>query len=141
MQIIIAAHGFLAKELLTSVEMICGKQINVHAVEFLSGENTDILQQKYSEYIKNISNKEILFLVDLFGGTPYNAASAIAIKNSRVEVLTGVSLPMLLEILMLNQNEKITIEDIVKSVNKNKNNYIRSARQVLREIPNDEEEL
>lgn len=139
MQIIIAAHGFLAKELLNSVEMICGKQEKVQAVEFITGENDVILKQKYSEYINNKSKEEILFVVDLFGGTPYNAASAIAMADDRVDVLTGASLPMLLEILMFNKNEKSTMQDVMDSVNANKDGYIRSYRQLIKEI--NEEEL
>ena len=38
-------------------------------------------------------------MVDLFGGSPFNAASIIAMKNDNVEIVTGVNLPMILETL------------------------------------------
>ena len=38
-------------------------------------------------------------MVDLFGGSPFNAASIIAMKNSNMEIVTGVNLPMILEVL------------------------------------------
>lgn len=45
------------------------------------------------------STDGVLFMVDLFGGSPFNAASIIAMKHENMEIVTGVNLPMILEVL------------------------------------------
>lgn len=138
MYIIVAAHGNLAAELVNSAEMIFGKQENIDTIEFVPGENTENLKKKYNECLENIKkSKEVLIIVDLFGGSPYNAAFEIVMTNENMDILTGASLPMLLEILELRENSNI--EDIIKNVNDNKDQYIRSCKQSLKVI--DEEEL
>lgn len=140
MQIIIAAHGFLARELLNSAELICGKQQDAQALTFTPGENTDTLTDKYSEYTNNFSPQDsILILVDLFGGTPYNAAAAIAANDARVEVLTGASLPLLLELLMLRNDESMTADRLVRTIRENQSSYVQSFR--LLEKIDEEDEL
>ncbi len=54
---------------------------------------------KYKDIINNLDNdSKILFLVDLFGGTLFNAASILAFDNYNIDVVAGVNLPMLLEV-------------------------------------------
>ncbi|MEI2421379.1 hypothetical protein V6O07_13985, partial [Arthrospira platensis SPKY2] len=54
-----------------------------------------------------------LFMVDLFGGSPYNVASMMALKNDNMEVVAGVNLPMVLEIFgsmkFLNLKELVSV--------------------------------
>lgn len=125
--IIISAHGNFAKELLNSAEMIMGKQENVVTVSFKPGENTENLKEKYNNSLSNFnSSNEVLILVDLFGGSPYNAAFEIAMKNKKVNILTGVNLPMLLDILLSVGNSNYNIRDIINIVKSNQKQYIRS---------------
>ena len=42
----------------------------------------------------------VLFLVDTWGGSPFNAASRIAVDKENYEVITGVNIPMLVETFM-----------------------------------------
>lgn len=97
--IIIGTHGMFSEELLKSSEMIFGTQENVGSITFKTGEGIDNLAYRYNELIKELDCKDgVLFMVDLFGGSPFNAASIIAIKNDNMEIVTGVNLPMLLEV-------------------------------------------
>jgi len=99
--IIIATHGKFSEELLKSSEMICGKQENTEYVTFIPGEGADDLVKKYENAIEKLDVKEgLLFMVDLFGGSPFNAASRIAITNDNIDIVTGVNLPMLLEVFV-----------------------------------------
>lgn len=137
--IIIAAHGRLAEELLNSAEMIFGKQENVETILFAPGENTENLKKKYREKLENFKeSKEVLIIVDLFGGSPYNAAFEIAITNENIDVLTGASLPIILEILSIRDNEDIKITDIINSINDSSNSYIRSCKQLQKAISEEE---
>ncbi|WP_040977800.1 PTS sugar transporter subunit IIA [Oceanobacillus jeddahense] len=114
--IIVAAHGNLAASLMESGEMISGEAKNVYSVEFRPGENTDTLIEKYNIIIngEGLTDSKILFLVDLFGGSPYNAASMLAMKNENIDIITGVNLPIYLETKM-NQNSK-ELEEVVSYI-------------------------
>lgn len=96
--IIVATHGKFSKEIIGSAEMIFGPQENVAYVTFEPGESADGLVDKYKDKMKDLDYTDgLLFFVDLFGGSPYNAASRIALNEENIDIVTGVSLPMLLE--------------------------------------------
>ncbi|MFI4853324.1 MAG: PTS mannose transporter subunit IIAB [Candidatus Makana argininalis] len=110
--LIISTHGLSAKYMLNTVEMILGKQKNVECVDFVSGEGSDDLFKKYNLCISNLSiNHGLIFLVDIWGGSPFNTASRIAINNINIEVISGVNIPMLIEIFM-SRNEIISLKKI-----------------------------
>ena len=96
--IIVGTHGLFAEELVRSCEMICGEQKNVRAVTLVPGEGPDDVVKKYEEAIKELDcSGGVLFLNDLFGGSPYNAACRLVIGNENYGIVTGVNLPMLIE--------------------------------------------
>lgn len=96
--IIVGTHGIFAQELLKSCEMICGEQKNVRAVTLVPGEGPDDVVKKYEAAIAELDcDGGVLFLNDLFGGSPYNAACRLVIGNENYGIVTGVSLPMLIE--------------------------------------------
>ena len=98
--VIIGTHGMFSEEILKSAEMIFGTQENVGTVTFNPGEGVDNLVEKYNNLINELDCTDgVLFMVDLFGGSPFNAASIIAMKNDNVEIVAGVNLPMILETL------------------------------------------
>ncbi|MBQ1867173.1 MULTISPECIES: PTS sugar transporter subunit IIA [Selenomonas] len=96
--IIVGTHGIFAQELLKSCEMICGEQKNVRAVTLIPGEGPDDVVKKYEAAIAELDcDGGVLFLNDLFGGSPYNAACRLVIGNENYGIVTGVNLPMLIE--------------------------------------------
>jgi len=98
--VIIGTHGMFSEEILKSAEMIFGTQENVGTVTFKPGEGVDNLVEKYNKLINELDCTDgVLFMVDLFGGSPFNAASIIAMKHDNIEIVAGVNLPMILETL------------------------------------------
>ena len=96
--IVVGTHGIFAQELLKSCEMICGEQKNVRAVTLIPGEGPDDVVRKYEAAIAELDCDDgVLFLNDLFGGSPYNAACRLVIGNENYGIVTGVNLPMLIE--------------------------------------------
>lgn len=96
--IVVGTHGIFAQELLKSCEMICGEQKNVRAVTLIPGEGPDDVVKKYEAAIAELDcDGGVLFLNDLFGGSPYNAACRLVIGNENYGIVTGVNLPMLIE--------------------------------------------
>lgn len=99
--VVITTHGHAAKELLATAEMIIGKQDNVRCVNFVPGENGEVLTGKIRAAADDLDvSQGLLLLVDLWGGTPFNAASGIVESNDKAEVITGVNVPMLIALLM-----------------------------------------
>jgi PTS system mannose-specific IIA component len=98
--IIIVTHGKLSQALLATAEMIMGSQQSIGAIAFETGQDVLDLQEKICQKLKEIAKDgEALILVDLLGGSPYNAAAMLAMTMPKVKVVTGVNLPMLLGIL------------------------------------------
>lgn len=97
--IILASHGNFAEGILQSGSMIFGKQENVKACTLQSGEGPDDICAKMKEAIASFENqKEVLFMVDLWGGTPFNQANALIDGHEeKWAILTGLNLPMLIE--------------------------------------------
>ncbi|MBU8786949.1 MULTISPECIES: mannose/fructose/sorbose PTS transporter subunit IIA [Bacillus] len=100
--VIISGHGDFPIALKESSNMIFGEEDHLTAVPFLKGEGIQTLQKKYQQTLKRIPKEhEVLFLVDIFGGTPYNAAAPYIVKDQRMDMAAGVNLPILLEVLSL----------------------------------------
>ena len=99
--IIVATHGKFSEEIVNSAAMVYGEDENCHVVTFLPGEGGEHLVEKYNAIIATLpENEPVLFLVDLFGGSPYNAAARVASeRGDNTDIVTGISLPMLLEVL------------------------------------------
>lgn len=114
-QIVVACHGRFAEELVQSAAMVFGEAEGVHAVAFMPGEGPEDLVRKYEAIAGSAGHGEdVLYLVDLFGGSPYNAASRVVAARERDDVLSGVSLPMLLEILD-SRDEDSTVAGLVQA--------------------------
>ncbi|TCS76159.1 PTS sugar transporter subunit IIA [Pectinatus cerevisiiphilus] len=128
MKIILASHGQLAKELINSAEMICGKQEEVSIIEFIPGEDLCKLKQKFSECMDD--SAESLIITDVFGGTPYNVAAGIALQNEHCLTIAGASLPMLLDVFMLRCEENISIQELANRILSNSTQYVRSCQEL-----------
>ncbi|PZL97859.1 PTS mannose transporter subunit IIAB [Pantoea graminicola] len=99
--IVIGTHGWAAEQLLKTAEMLLGDQENVGWIDFVPGENADTLIEKYQARLAELDTGQgVLFLVDTWGGSPFNAASRIVVDRPQYEVVAGVNIPMLVETLM-----------------------------------------
>lgn len=104
--IIIGTHGSAAEQLLKTAEMLLGEQDNVAFIDFVPGENAETLIEKYQEKIRGLDTSGgLLFLVDTWGGSPFNAASRVAVDQPNYEVVTGVNIPMLVETFMARDDD------------------------------------
>lgn len=99
--IIIGTHGVAAEQLLKTTEMLIGEQENVAYIDFVPGENADTLVEKYTAKLEGLETSAgVIFLVDTWGGSPFNAASRIVTDKENYEVIAGVNIPMLVETFM-----------------------------------------
>lgn len=97
--IILATHGKFAEGILQSGSMIFGEQENVKAITLMPSEGPDDVKAKINEAISSFDNQdEVLFLVDLWGGTPFNQANSLFEEHKdKWAVVAGLNLPMLIE--------------------------------------------
>ncbi|WP_164512088.1 PTS sugar transporter subunit IIA [Lacticaseibacillus daqingensis] len=104
MNFIIATHGAFASGLLSATEVILGHQERVRAIDMYVDEEP--LDQKINRAIQEFQDKDadLVILTDMFGGS-VNQKLMKLIDMSKVKVLTGINLPMLLEILTVNNDE------------------------------------
>ena len=139
MKLIVSAHGMLAKEVVNSAGMVFGAIDDLDIVTFVPGENAETLKARYKELIDGYKeDEEILFLVDLFGGSPYNAASETVIGQDRMDVITGLSLPMLIDVVGIR-----TMEEDIKAgevYDKLSGDYVKSCKKLLGNTNEDEME-
>lgn len=110
-KIILTAHGALAPEMKKSAEMIFGSLDKMSSVPFLVAEGLDSLTSKIKAEVDK-TDEDCLIVCDLFAGTPFNASCTIAMQsNKTVEVLAGMSLPMVLE--LVSMVETLSVEELV----------------------------
>lgn len=104
--IVIGTHGWAAEQLLKTAEMLLGEQENVGWIDFVPGENAETLIEKYTAQLEKLdTSKGVLFLVDTWGGSPFNAASRIVVDKEHYEVIAGVNIPMLVETFMARDDD------------------------------------
>ncbi|CUU49147.1 PTS system mannose-specific EIIAB component [Clostridium beijerinckii] len=137
--IIVGTHGDLSKELVKSAEMIYGEQKNIGCVTFKPGEGIENLLDKYNKLIQELNCTEgILVMVDLFGGSPFNAASMIALEKEDMEVITGVNMPMLLEVFASRDISSSLSELLEIAKNGGKNAIKQLEKQAGRNLDDDD---
>ncbi|MFS1537944.1 MAG: PTS mannose transporter subunit IIAB [Candidatus Phlomobacter fragariae] len=115
--IIISTHGVAAKQLLMTAEMLIGEQQNVAYIDFVPGENADTLIEKYNQKINELDvSQGVLFLIDMWGGSPFNAASRIIESKDKdiYDIVTGVNVPMLVATL-LSRDDGPTFNELVST--------------------------
>ncbi|WP_373777523.1 PTS mannose transporter subunit IIAB [Glaesserella sp.] len=100
--IIIATHGVAAEQLLKTTEMLIGEQSDVAYIDFVPGENAETIMGKYQAKLANelAHCDQVLFLVDTWGGSPFNAANRVSDGKDNMDIVTGVNVPMLVETFM-----------------------------------------
>ncbi len=88
---LLVAHAGLARELLTSAEMIVGKIELAEAIGIGPDAKVDGIREAIVEAIKTVGADGVIIMTDMFGGTPSNMGLSF-LEENRVEVLTGVNL-------------------------------------------------
>lgn len=106
--IFICTHGKAAVELLNSAEMICGEQKNVATTYFKIDESPDQLSERIEQTLTTLDQTDgTLCLTDLKGGTPFNVLVRLSTNKSRFKIVTGVNIPMLLNVLVMREQLKL----------------------------------
>lgn len=102
--VIVVTHGQLAAELVNAAEMIVGDLPQFAAVSIGWHDDVNDARDEISQAIGRVQGPGgVLILTDMFGGTPSNLGITF-LETNRVEVITGVNLPMLIKLAGLRSS-------------------------------------
>ena len=100
--VVVVTHGQLAVELLNAAEMIVGDLPQFTAVSIGWHEDVNDAREDIAQAIERVkADAGVLLLTDMFGGTPSNLGMTF-LEGDRLEVITGVNLPMLIKLASLS---------------------------------------
>ena len=96
--LLIVTHCDLGKEFLNAAEFIVGRMDAVEVVSITQTSDSEGIRKMIEDKIAVLNKGQgILILTDMFGGTPSNISLSF-LKEEKVEVLTGVNLPMVIAV-------------------------------------------
>jgi len=104
---LIITHGNLADELIRAAVMIKGEQKGILAVSVDAAKGLNEIKKEITSALKKVDQGTgVLILTDLFGGTPSNISLSF-LQDKKIEVVTGVNLPMLLKLSDLQEENDL----------------------------------
>ena len=127
--VVLVTHPQLGEEFIRSAEMICGKMPRVLTVSIDTRKEVEELRREIAEAIKKVEEGDgVLILTDMFGGTPSNMSLAF-LQEGRVEVLSGLNLPMMIK--LSNCREGRSLQELAKMVKEAGQKNINLASEIL----------
>ena len=100
--VIVASHGEFARAALGSVEMVAGPQEDVRALALTADKSAETFEAEFAQAYDelNADCDLIVTICDIHGGTPFNVISRSMLKGMDMVAFTGLSLPVLIELLL-----------------------------------------
>ena len=127
---LIVTHGKLAHELLGAAKHIEEKLTDVEAVPLDWNEAVDESRRKISAALEKLAaQRGVIIFTDMFGGTPSNISLSF-LEHGRVEIVTGVNLPMIVKFATL-QKEGREIGEVAHLISEKGSKAIRVASDLL----------
>lgn len=136
---VVVTHGDLANELIRVAELIVGAQDGLRAVPLAPGEDMDSMRQRIEAAVKDVDGGEgVLILTDMFGGTPSNLSLPFH-REGKIEVVTGVNLPMVLKLANARAPSReeeseppLGLTQLAETIAEHTRRNIRTATEILR---------
>ena len=127
--LVLVTHGYLANELIRAMEHVVGHQENVEAICIGAEDDMDQRRSDIISAVKNVNTEDgVVVATDMFGGTPCNLAISI-MDNTKLEVIAGVNLPMLVKFACCRDTENL--EECVTKVQEAGKKYINIASRMI----------
>jgi len=97
--VVVVTHCRLGEELIAAAELVVGEELKqFHPVSIDPKEGSDEIREKIVTAIRKVDGGQgVLILTDMYGGTPSNISLSF-LEEKKIEVITGVNLPMLLKL-------------------------------------------
>jgi mannose PTS system EIIA component len=128
--VVVVTHGQLATELVNAAEAIVGDQPRFAAVSIGWHDAVELARDEIEQAIGRVDGGSgVIVLTDMFGGTPSNLAITF-LAEGRVEVITGVNLPMLLK--LAGRREVADLRELARRIREDGRTGIWVASDLLR---------
>lgn len=128
--VVVITHGQLATELLNAAETIVGDLPQFVAVSIGWHDDVEDAREEIRRAIERVQGAEgVLLLTDMFGGTPANLGVTF-LERDKVEVITGVNLPMLIKLARLQKSADLLT--VARDMREHGRNAIWVASDLLR---------
>ena len=132
--VVVVTHGQLAAELVNAAEAIVGDLPRFAAVSVGWHDDTEDAREEIRQAIARLQGDSgVLVLTDMFGGTPTNLGLSF-VEPDRVEVVTGVNLPMLIKLSSLRPAQPELLA-VARELRETGRNAIHVASDLLRAEP------
>jgi len=126
---VLVTHGRLAAEFIAALEHVVGPQGHIEAICIGPDDDMEQRRQDIGDAIARVdAGLGVVILTDMFGGTPSNLAISFMVR-SKVEVIAGINLPMLIKLASLRTNTPL--EPAVTGAQEAGRKYINVASQLL----------
>ena len=111
--VVVVTHGRLAEELVNAARTIVGEIPAIAAVSIGWTDDMTDARTAIEKALAEVGGGDVLVLTDMFGGTPSNLGMTF-LETDRVEVITGVSLPMLIKATSLREGDLREVARVVR---------------------------
>jgi PTS system mannose-specific IIA component len=128
--IVVVTHGALAGELVNAARTIVGDIPRIAAVSIGWTDDVSAAREAIARALEDVGGEQSLILTDMFGGTPTNVS--LPFLSPRVEIVTGVNLPMLIKVTSLRDGMLAEVARLVRDQGKD---AIYVASEVLEKKP------
>jgi len=106
--IVVVSHGDMAEGMIDAARMIVGSMESVTTVSLKESDAVEDLMGRIEIALNEVEQGEgALILVDAFGASPFNASARLAMERKNVEVISGMNLPMLLELAVQREGQDL----------------------------------
>lgn len=127
--LLVVTHGRLAEELVQAATTIVGPVEGLEAVSIGWDDDVSEARRRIGDAATRVGADEgVLILTDMFGGTPTNIALSL-LEEGRVEVVTGVNLPMLIK--FTNLREQVALSEVSRRIAEQGRRAIHVASELL----------
>ncbi len=129
--VVVVTHCRLGEELIGAAQLVLGEELKqFQAVSIDPKEGSEDIREKIIGAIRKVDGGQgILILTDMYGGTPSNISLSF-LKETKIEVITGVNLPMLLK--LATYQDDIKLEDLALFITQYGQRNINVASEVLK---------
>ncbi len=132
--IVVATHGFLGQALVDTALEVVKKHGPVKVMGITRGDSTSDYEKCLRAAVQEVQDGNgVILLTDMFGGTPSNIGMTLH-DVGKVELLTGVNLPMLIKALQLSVGNK-KLDQIAAEIQVAAHRSIAVASKVLAREP------
>lgn len=136
--IVVSGHINFASGMRSAVEAIVGQQPQLEFVDFVESMTTDDLEAQLSAAKERVNTGDgVLFLVDLYGGSPCNRAVNILLQDPNVEVVAGANLSMIVNAAL--EREGLSLRELIDCLTNGEFSQIKDLRQDLATLSQDDE--